>query len=215
MNKYPVIGGSICAVVLIVLASLTNVVGYQTVQSSNQKIINDEVNQKEVLFQTIVDMANNKEIQKVILDSEITGKRFFDSGMKFSTFTFPVITEKFLKRIYTLGVFLFRTPSKIKLHSMLDKYQMNDAEMQKELSFVIEKDSTLKSEMAQLSSLPCDCENGNATVWHFPIICTILTLLIQFFLDLGGLFGYVVFWIVFVPIILFLSGISDFLQCIL
>ncbi len=30
MNKYPLIGGSICAVVLIVLASLTNVVGYQT-----------------------------------------------------------------------------------------------------------------------------------------------------------------------------------------
>jgi hypothetical protein len=34
MNKYPLIGGSILAVVLLVLASLTNVVGFQTVQSS-------------------------------------------------------------------------------------------------------------------------------------------------------------------------------------
>jgi hypothetical protein len=34
MNKYPLIGGSICAVILLVLASLTNVVGYQTVKAS-------------------------------------------------------------------------------------------------------------------------------------------------------------------------------------
>ncbi len=38
MNKYPLIGGSICAVVLIVLASLTNIVGYQTVHALNQKM---------------------------------------------------------------------------------------------------------------------------------------------------------------------------------
>jgi len=36
MNKYPLIGVSIVAMVLLVLGSLTNVVGYQTVQSSNQ-----------------------------------------------------------------------------------------------------------------------------------------------------------------------------------
>jgi hypothetical protein len=40
MNKYPLIGVSIIAVVLLILGSLTNVVGYQTVQSSNQKTIN-------------------------------------------------------------------------------------------------------------------------------------------------------------------------------
>jgi len=37
MDKYPLIGVSICAVVLLVLASLTNVVGYQAVQSSALK----------------------------------------------------------------------------------------------------------------------------------------------------------------------------------
>jgi len=36
MNKYPLIGGSICAVVLLVLASLTNVVGYQTGMTNTQ-----------------------------------------------------------------------------------------------------------------------------------------------------------------------------------
>jgi hypothetical protein len=35
MNKYPLIGGSICAVVLLVLASLSSVAGYQTVVVSD------------------------------------------------------------------------------------------------------------------------------------------------------------------------------------
>jgi len=34
MDKRPLIGVSICAVILLILASLSNVVGYQTVQSS-------------------------------------------------------------------------------------------------------------------------------------------------------------------------------------
>jgi len=38
MDKYPLIGVSLCAVVLLILASLTNVVGYQQVQSSALKI---------------------------------------------------------------------------------------------------------------------------------------------------------------------------------
>jgi hypothetical protein len=71
MNKYPLIGISIVAVVLLVLCSLTNVIGYQTMQSSNQKILNEQMNQKDILFQTIVDIANNKEIQKIILNTEI------------------------------------------------------------------------------------------------------------------------------------------------
>ena len=174
MQKKPLIGVSICAVVLVVLASLTNVVGYQTVQSSNQKIINTEINQKELLFQTILDIANNKEIQKVIIGSEITSKRFFNPGLRFSTFSFPVITEKILKRMYAISVILFGALSKSKIQSMIKQYQVNNQGMQKELNTVIEKNPTLKGEVTQVSSLSCDCNNENTEVWHFPIICTLL-----------------------------------------
>jgi hypothetical protein len=176
MNKYPIIGGSICAVVLLVLASLTNVVGYQTAQASNQKMINTEVNQKELLFQTIVDMANNKEIQRVVLGSELLSKRFKDPGMRFSVFTPPVLTEKFLKRMYTMGVILSKIISKSKIHSLLEQYQVSNQGIQKEINTVIEKDAKLKEEMTQLSSLSCDCENETTTPWDFPIICGILML---------------------------------------
>jgi len=174
MNKYPLIGGSICAVVLLVLASLTNVVGYQTVQSSNQKMINSEIDQKELLFQTIVDIVNNKEIQKVILGSEITEKRFFDPGMRFSVFNPPVLTEKFLKRMYTMGVILSKTIGKSKIHSMVEQYQVNNQGMQKEITAVIEKDATLNAEITQLSHSDCDCEKDSATDLDFPVICEIL-----------------------------------------
>jgi len=175
MNKYPLIGGSILAVVLIVLASMNNIVVCQTVQTSNQKTINDEVNQKELLFQIIVDIANNKEVQKVILGSEITGKRFFDTGIRFSVFTPLVLTEKFLKHAYTIGTMLTKTISKSKMHSLLEKYQVSNQGMQKEIIAVIEKDAKLKGELTQLSNSNCDCEENNAQD-SFPVICGITEL---------------------------------------
>jgi len=174
MKQYPLIGISIIAIIVLVLGSLSNVVGYQTVQSSNQSVIKERINQKELLFQTIIDIANNKEIQKVILGSEITGKRFFDPGVRFSTFSFPVITEKFFKRIYTMGVILSKTISKSKIQSLIEYHQVMNQGIQKELFTVIKKDTTLKSEMMQLSNLSCDCLNDNKTVWHFPLLCTLL-----------------------------------------
>ena len=72
MDKKPLIVVSICAVVLLVLGSLSNVVGYQSVQSSQQNIIKERINQRELLFQTIVDIANNKEIQRIILKSQMS-----------------------------------------------------------------------------------------------------------------------------------------------
>jgi hypothetical protein len=144
MDNYPLIGGSICAVVLLVLASLTNVVGFQTIQSSNQKIISTETNEKELLFQTIIDMANNKEIQKVILGSEITGKRFFDPGMRFSVFTPPVLTKRFLNFAYRFGLILSKTIGKSKMQSVIKQRQVNDQGVQKEINAVIEKDAKLK-----------------------------------------------------------------------
>ena len=201
MDKKPLIGVSICAVVLLILGSLTNVIGYQTVQSSNQKIINDEVDQKNLLFQTILDIANNKDVQKVILGSEITGKRFFDTGVRFSVFTPPVLTEKFLKRMYTMGVILFRTSSKSRMQSVVKQYQVNNQGVQKEISAVIEKDATLKGEMTQLSSLSCDCENENTMNWTYPVFCMLLFLLFIFSIFIGKFitgYGYLALFIVII-----------------
>src|SRR5512136_3485121 len=105
MKQYPLIGISICAVILLILTSLSNVVGYQTVQSSNQQIINEEVNQRELLFQTIVDIANNKEIQRIILKSQISRGIFLKSEI-------PVVTKTQIRQMYFLGMILSKVVSK-------------------------------------------------------------------------------------------------------
>jgi hypothetical protein len=169
------LGVSIVAVVVLILASLTNVVVFQTVQSSNQKIINNEADQKELLFQTIVDIANNKEIQRIILKSQITNRKFFESDIKFPAFNTPILTKNHLKQMYLIGLMLSKIISKSRMQSMVQQYQFNNQEMQKEISAVIEKDATLKGEITQLQNSECDCENGNTTgFWHFPVICTLL-----------------------------------------
>ncbi|DAC71808.1 MAG TPA: hypothetical protein DSN98_08465 [Thermoplasmata archaeon] len=174
MKKYPLIGVSIIAVIVLILASLSNVVGFQTVQSSNQKIIKDEINQKDLLFQTIVDIANNKEIQRIILKSQINKADFLNPDVKFSVLTSQVLTKNQLKHMYFVGLILSKIISKSKIHSIVEQYQVNNQEMQKEIIAVIEKDATLNSEIAQLSNTKCDCEKENTIRWSFPILCLLL-----------------------------------------
>jgi hypothetical protein len=198
MDKKPLIGVSICAVIVLVLASLSNVVGYQQVQSSQQNVIKERINQKELLFQTIVDIANNKEIQQVILKSQLSKEGFLNPELRYSIFNTPVLTKNQLKHMYLVGLMLSKIISKSKMHSMLERHQMSNQVVQKEINTVIEKDTTLKGELTQLSDLKCDCEDiSGVTSWPFPVICTILTAinLLSIFLVLTIHVGYYLYQI--------------------
>jgi hypothetical protein len=171
MDTKPLIVVSLCAVVLLVLGSLSNVVGYQSVQTSQQNIIKDRINQRELLFQTICDIANNKEIQRIILKSQMS------RGI-FPTSEFPVVTKNQLKMMYFLGLILSKVVSKSTIQSLIGKYQFNNQEIRKEISVIMEKDALLNAEMIQLKTSECDCENDNVTRWNFPILCAILIIII-------------------------------------
>jgi hypothetical protein len=173
MKQYPLIGISIVSVVVLILASLTNVIGYQTVQSSSQNTITNEINQRELSFQTIVDIANNKEIQRIILKSQLS------RGI-FPTSEFPVVTKNQLKMMYFLGLILSKVISKSRIQSLIGKYQFSNQEVQQEMSTVIEKDTIINSEITQLKDSECDCENENMVQGaYYPfIICLTLFLII-------------------------------------
>jgi hypothetical protein len=170
-RKCLAIGISISAVILLVLGSLSNVVGFQTVQSSNQQTIKEEVNQRELLFQTIVDITNNKEIQRIILKSQMMNGKFFDPDAKLTT----PITKNQLRQIFFIGLILSKIISKSRMQSIIGKYQLSNSGIQKEISAVIEKDVTLNAEITQLQNSECDCKNENTTVLYYPVLlCTIL-----------------------------------------
>jgi len=168
VDKKPLIGVSILAVVLLVLGPLSNVVGYQSIQTSQQNIIKERINQRELLFQTIVDIANNKEIQRIILKSQMS------RGI-FPTSEIPVVTKNQLKMMYFLGMILSKVISKSRIQSMVGKYQFTNQEIQQEISTVINKDATLNEKITQLSALNCDCNNDNYKEKGIPDnICGIL-----------------------------------------
>jgi hypothetical protein len=169
-RKCLAIGISTVSVIILILTSLTNVVGYQTVQTSQQNIIKERINQRELLFQTIVDIVNNKEIQRIILKSQM-------SRGVFPTSEFPVVTKNQLKMMYFIGLLLSKVVSKSRLQSMIGKYQFSNQEIQKEISAVIEKNAILKAELIQFKNSDCDCEEENTIEWHFPVICIILSIL--------------------------------------
>ena len=163
-----VTGTCIIAVILLTITSLSNVVGYQSVQNSQQRVIKERINQRELLFQTIVDIANNKEIQRIILKSQMS------RGI-FPTSEFPVVTKNQLRQMYLIGLVLSKVISKSRIQSSIGKYQFNNPEMQKEINAVIGNDAIIKAEITQVSDSECNCENEKTTrLWSFPVICTIL-----------------------------------------
>lgn len=149
MKKYFIIGVSTIIVVFLIVGSLNNIVGYQTIQASNQKFINNEIDPKELLFRTIIDLTNNREIKKVIFISEMKDKQFIDSNTKFSIFDSTVLTEKSLKQLFSIGVMLSKTLSVSRVNSILIKYQIRNQNIQKEISNVIKKDVKLSGELMQ------------------------------------------------------------------
>ncbi len=132
MDKKPLIVISICAMVLLVLGSLSNVVGYQTVQSSNQTVIKERINQRELLFQTICDIANNKEIQRIILKSQM-------SGGILPTSELPVITKNQIRQMHFLGMILSKVISNSILCSFLKQNQKKISDVKKKFINIIEK----------------------------------------------------------------------------
>jgi hypothetical protein len=176
---------SFCAVVLLFLGSLSTVVGYQTVQTSQQNLIKERINQKDLLFQTIVDIANNKEIQRIILKFQM-GRGIFPTS------EFPVVTKNQIKMMYFIGLVLSKVISKSRIQSMIQQYQFNNQEMQKEISAVIEKDTIINSEITQLQNSECDCENQSASEWRFPVICFVLMILFYSIYIVIGLIDFIV-----------------------
>ncbi|HER45188.1 MAG TPA: hypothetical protein ENO12_00040 [Thermoplasmatales archaeon] len=143
MGRKHLIGISIIAVVVLIVASLTNVVGYQTVQSSNQRIIKEKGNQGALLFQPIVDIANNKEFQRTILRSLMSRGIFPNSDGHFS------IAQNQRTQMYVIGVILSTIGSKSQMHAIVGTYQFSTQEIQKGNTIVpdylkyFEKNSTL------------------------------------------------------------------------
>jgi hypothetical protein len=186
MRRRQIILGAIFSIFLVVSTPVLATASERVNQAPNSDIIReDEVDQKELLFQTILDITNNNEIHKVILNSQIKGgmDRFFVPGIKFSVFTPHILTKKELSSLYNIGLILSKTLEKSQMHLVLERAHTNTLGMQRKITAVIEKNNKLNREIIQLSNSNCNCEDiSGVTPWQFPVICTILGVIEVFFL---------------------------------
>lgn len=189
MKKYPLMAAVIFTILLLTLGSLTNVMGYQTIQTSQKNLFNESGVQKEILFQTIIDLVNNKEIQQIILKSNM------NRGV-FPTPEMPVLTKNQLRWMYFFGLLLSKSISQSRIQTIMKQKPSITSEMQTEIINVVQKDSILSVEITQLQNSECDCGNEYPTQWNFPVICSFLAplalivmilYLFSIFLSFGGI----------------------------
>jgi len=179
-------------ILLFVGIAMAPSVNFTAVNASNNDKRENKTNQKDLLFQTIIDIANNKEIQGIIFKSQLSKSGFFHPDVKFSIFNPSVVTKNQLKQMYVVGLLLSKFISKSRMHSLIERYQVNNPMIQKEITAVIEKDATLNGEITQLSNSNCNCGGSSGVaVWHFPVICTILNILLFVFEILFLCFHYI------------------------
>jgi len=175
MDKKTIIGVSTLAVGLLILGSQTNVVGYQTVQASQQNLLRERLNQKDMLLQTICDLVNNKEIQKAILNSH---PEFLYPSTMSLPIKIPTITKRQLEFACRTGFLLSKTiyPSHLQALGRHFHFPVDS----KEISALVEKNPRLKDEMNQLSCVQCNCGFSNFT-WRFPLLCYLVLLPLYIF----------------------------------
>jgi len=179
-------------ILLFVGVTIAPTINLNIVKASQQNLIKERINQREMLFQTIVDIANNKEIQRIILKAQMSRGVFPESELS-------VVTKNQIRKMYFLGLILSKVVINSRIQSMVQQYQFNNQNIQMEMYDVIEKDTTLNTEITQLKGFDCDCNNKDTTFyWRFPMICVLLlpSVLLNFFLYIIAIFiwGYLGFY---------------------
>lgn len=169
MDKKYLIMMNLLSMALLVLVSIGNVVGNQTIQNSQQNTIKERIDKRGLLLQTICDIANNNEIKSIIL-------KFQMSRGIFSVTEIPNLTNNKLKQMYFIGLALSKIISKSSTQALIQKHQFIDLRILKKIRIVIEKTPTLKREISQLQESECAYCNENISDWKYPIVCNIIIL---------------------------------------
>ena len=169
LHKKTLIGVSIIVVVFLILGSIIQVVGYQTVQATQKNLIQKRGDQKQLLFQTLLDISHNKKIQKILHQSPMIKTPLYPHR-----YVQKPLTKLQLRRMCVLGQFFLQTIGTQKIQSIIQKHQFITPDMHQKINAVIANDPHLNEEITQLLSSDCGCDTSKTTEWGFPVICTAL-----------------------------------------
>jgi len=190
-------------IVLFIIVSFQPVLAKDTISFEKKSDIKE-------LLETVIDIANNKEIQRIFLKSQINRGLFTKADIKFS------LTKNQLRLMFLIKLFLSKSISKSMMQSLASKYQLDNQETQKEISDVVKNAFKLNSEIVRAQNSECNCEKKNLLDWwSFPIICGIA--LVMFLIGSIFQFGYwiygiALFWYISLPFMK-IASIALKLEC--
>lgn len=141
---------------------ITNRTNPTSIKETTPQTITDK---KELLFQVIIDIVNNKDFNQLI---------YVQSTFQRTIAPIPAImlTRSFLENVYIIGKVLSRTFNPSTIHRLFNKQTIeSDQVLRNNIFKIINKDNNLKKNIELLLEPQCDC---GIALWNFPIICGIL-----------------------------------------
>jgi len=174
------------------------------IEEPKEEII--DIEPKDCLFQTIVDIANNPEVKKLLkqydddlfkvdIDRSIYRKIFLRNPRLFfnTLFTKPSLSIEYLDKCYNKGIEITNIFGEDKVIEMIESIEVTDTRVFDELNNIISKDEELSNRLATLKEMNKESNFD----WDYPIICSI-----TFVLTTG-------IWFIAYGIALFFAGLMD------
>ena len=183
MSKNPVLYKTLVVGVIVLFIG----VGVQpalAIVEPNEEIIN--VEPKDYLFQTIIDIANNQDVKnlfekykydlfKVDIDRSVYRKILFRNPRLFRSliFTKPSLTYVFLDKTYNNGIEITNIIGEDKVIETIENVRITDIKLFDEYNNIITKDEKLSNRLAILEELNKEKKPTNPFK-DKPLICSIL-----------------------------------------
>lgn len=194
-QKQMIFGAVLSVFILVSTPVLANTFQAESTSPIKETLITDKIEPKEVIFQTIIDIGKNKDIQNLIENSKfeigsnkeksaLLFTKLFMKNPKLLFFMLtkrPVLSKSYLNYVYNLGLEIKSILGISELKSIASCIKINKPEIQEEFLKIVEENNELRSKMDEIAFLNCDCYNWGdmkSNDWNFPVICLILGIMI-------------------------------------
>ena len=185
-----ILGAALSTFILVNISVLANIVQMETIPSSKNNSITDKINPEDLLFQTIIDITENKDIQNILGNSEfeielnktkttlLIMKLFMKNPKIFFSILLPhsISSKNYIKHTYNLSLEISKTLNTSEIKSITDYIHIKNPRTKEKILTIIKGYNKLNKKIEILSNLNCGCnENISESIdWDFPIICDIL-----------------------------------------
>jgi len=191
-------------------AGLMLVTPFTTIAQENKVSINltiIDVEPKDYLFQTIIDIANNPEVKKLLenykydlfevdVDRSIYLKIFFSNPRIFFSmlFTRPSISYDYLDKCYNKGIEIINKIGENKVLEILESVGFSNTIFLDKIINIIRNDKELSIRMATLKQMNQEIQLDSILKYHF-VICFFLLIIIFVVALIANIYLILIYWL--------------------